>query len=257
MEKMSVDAIRNALLQQSLGLMGGADGIKGLLSPTQTPLQVGLLGARQQLAPSTGYTTTPTTFGQAIGAGLMGAASGVQEQKTSDLARALKGLELYSALDTDDDSEFDKQLKEYETLSLIPEDQRTEKQQLRLDVLTDKLRDKPSKDSLSDFTLSVIRKADKEGLDSLSDVEKDAYDRWKKGGGDLFSFLQGASGDSSISQELPKKTDNAFSFAKDLDAQQILNLMINMPDKEAEKLYESLDSEKKDEVDLLYTQSRG
>lgn len=205
MAKMTMDAIRSALLEQSLGRLGG---VQGLLAPTQTPLQAGLLGAMQQLQPFTGYTTTPTTFGQAIGAGLMGAASGVQEQKTSDLTRALKGLELYSALDTDDDSEFDKQLKEYEKLSLIPQDQRTEKQQLRLDVLTDKLRDKPSKDSLSDFTLSVIRKADKEGLESLSDVEKDAYNRWKKGDG------MGVFAQAFMESEKGKQTDDPGFFSK-------------------------------------------
>lgn len=183
MATMSIDAIRNALLQESLRGLGGAGNIQGLLAPTQTTLQAGLLGAMKQLQPYTGYTTTPTTFGQAIGAGLMGAAGGVQEQKTSDLSRALKGLELYSALDTDDDSEFDKQLKEYEKLSLIPQDQRTPQQQLRLDVLTDKLRDQPKKDTLSDFTLSVIKKAQEKGMESLSDVEKDAYNRWKKGDG--------------------------------------------------------------------------
>jgi len=182
MATMSVDAIRSALLQESLGRLGGAGNIQGLLAPTQTPLQAGLLGAMKQLQPYTGYTTTPTTFGQAIGAGLMGAAGGVQEQKTSDLSRALQGLELYSALG-DDDSEFDKQLKEYEQLSLIPQDQRTKQQQLRLDVLTDKLRDQPTKDTLSDFTLSVIKKAQEKGMDSLSDIEKDAYNRWKKGDG--------------------------------------------------------------------------
>jgi len=260
MATMSVDAIRSALLQESLGRLGGAGNIQGLLAPTQTPLQAGLLGAMKQLQPYTGYTTTPTTFGQAIGAGLMGAAGGVQEQKASDLSRALQGLELYSALG-DDDSEFDKQLKEYEQLSLIPQDQRTKQQQLRLDVLTDKLRDQPTKDTLSDFTLSVIKKAQEEGMDSLSSVEKDAYERWKKGGGDLFSFLQAASGqDTPIPTDSTnggKETDNTFSFAKDFDAQQILNLMISLPDEMAEKLYESLDPEKAEEVSELYSQARG
>jgi len=253
MATMSVDAIRNALLQESLSRLGGAGNIQGLLAPTQTTLQAGLLGAMKQLQPYTGYTTTPTTFGQAIGAGLMGAASGVQEQKTSDLSRALKGLELYSALDTDD-SEFDKQLKEYEKLSLIPEDQRTKQQQLRLDVLTDKLRDQPTKDTLSDFTLSVIKK--KQKGEKLSEVEQDAYDRWKKGGGDLFSFLQGASGDSGISQE-PIPKENNFNYAKNLSSQTILGMMNDLSDEDALKLYESLDSEKQDEVGLLYSQSRG
>jgi hypothetical protein len=102
MATMSVDAIRSALLQESLGRLGGAGGVKGLLTPTQTPLQAGLLGAMQQLQPFTGYTTTPTTFGQAIGAGLMGAAGGVQQQKESDLARALQGLKLYGDLKPDE-----------------------------------------------------------------------------------------------------------------------------------------------------------
>ncbi len=57
---MSVDAIRSALLQESLGRLGGAGNIQGLLAPTQTPLQAGLLGAMKQLQPYTGYTTTPT-----------------------------------------------------------------------------------------------------------------------------------------------------------------------------------------------------
>lgn len=202
-----MDAIRSAILQQSLGAMGGADGVKGLLGPTQTPLQAGLLGAMQQLQPFTGYTTTPTTFGQAAVSALTGAAGGIQQKKESDLSRALQGLEIYSALG-DDDSEFDKQLEEYEKLSLIPQDQRTKKQQLRLDVLTDKLRDKPTKDSLSDYTLSVIRKADKEGLDSLSDVEKDAYDRWKKGDG------MGVFAQAFMESEQGKQTDDSGFFGK-------------------------------------------
>ena len=137
---------------------------------------------------------------------------------------------------------------------MIPEDQRTKKQQLRLDVLTDKLRDQPTKDTLSDFTLSVIKK--KQKGEKLSEVEQDAYDRWKKGGGDLFSFLQGASGDSGISQE-PIPKENNFNYAKNLSSQTILGMMNDLSDEDALKLYESLDSEKQDEVGLLYSQSRG
>lgn len=70
--------------------------LQGLLKPQQTTLQSGLLGAMQGLAPYTGYTTTPTTFGQAISGALTGAAGGIQQQKQSDLATALQGLELFS-----------------------------------------------------------------------------------------------------------------------------------------------------------------
>jgi hypothetical protein len=72
--------------------------LQGLLKPQQTTLQSGLLGAMQGLAPYTGYTTTPTTFGQAISGALTGAAGGIQQQKQSDLAKALQGLELGTTL---------------------------------------------------------------------------------------------------------------------------------------------------------------
>lgn len=94
-----VDSIRQALLQPFSNL--SAKDVKGLLAPTQTPLQAGLLGAMQGLQPYTGYTKTPSTFGQAIGSALMGAAGGVQQQKESNLTRALQGLQLYGDLKPD------------------------------------------------------------------------------------------------------------------------------------------------------------
>lgn len=94
-----VDSIRQALLQPFSNLSD--KDVKGLLAPTQTPLQAGLLGAMQGLQPYTGYTKTPSTFGQAIGSALMGAAGGVQQQKESNLTRALQGLQLYSDLKPD------------------------------------------------------------------------------------------------------------------------------------------------------------
>lgn len=94
-----VDSIRQALLQPFANL--SAKDVKGLLAPTQTPLQAGLLGAMQGLQPYTGYTKTPSTFGQAIGSALMGAAGGVQQQKESNLTRALQGLKLYGDLKPD------------------------------------------------------------------------------------------------------------------------------------------------------------
>jgi hypothetical protein len=72
--------------------------LQGLLKPQQTRLQAGLLGAMQGIAPYTGYTTTPTTFGQAISGALTGAAGGIQQKQESDLARALQGLELGTTL---------------------------------------------------------------------------------------------------------------------------------------------------------------
>ena len=94
-----IDSIRQALIQPLSNL--SAKDVKGLLAPTQTPLQAGLLGAMQGLAPYTGYTTTPITFGQAIGSALTGAAGGVQQQKESNLNRALQGLKLYGDLKPD------------------------------------------------------------------------------------------------------------------------------------------------------------
>ena len=70
--------------------------LQGLLKPQQTRLQAGLLGAMQGIAPYTGYTATPTTFGQAISGALTGAAGGIQKKQESDLAKALQGLELFS-----------------------------------------------------------------------------------------------------------------------------------------------------------------
>lgn len=86
------------LLKQYMGLMPSPEQLKGLLAPQQTQLQAGLLGAAQALQPYMGYTTTPTTFGQAAAAGLTGAAGGIQEKQESDLARALQGLNVYSAI---------------------------------------------------------------------------------------------------------------------------------------------------------------
>ena len=255
MATMSVDAIRSALLQESLGRLGGAGGVKGLLTPTQTPLQAGLLGGMQQLQPFTGYTTTPTTFGQAIGAGLMGAAGGVQKQKGSDIASALKGLELYSALDTDDDlSDFEKQFDEYTKLALIPEGQRSEKQKVRFEVLEDKLKDQAPQNSLLNVVMSAYGKDE----DKRSPFEKDAIEKWKKSG-DIYTLLAQAAGNgdisgSAMSTESSIEMPGKFDFAKNYSAEQILNLMNNIDDKDAEDLYNSLDPEKVEEVSELYNQ---
>ncbi len=86
------------LLKQYMGLMPSPERLKGLLAPQQTRLQAGLLGATQALQPYMGYTTTPTTFGQAAVGALTGAATGLQQKEQSDLARALQGLNVYSAI---------------------------------------------------------------------------------------------------------------------------------------------------------------
>lgn len=86
------------LLKQYMGLMPSPEKLKSLLSPQQTQLQAGLLGAAQALQPYMGYTTTPTTFGQAAVGALTGAATGLQQKEQSDLARALQGLDIYSTI---------------------------------------------------------------------------------------------------------------------------------------------------------------
>lgn len=253
MAKMTMDAIRSAILQQSLGAMGGADGVKGLLGPTQTPLQAGLLGAMQQLAPYTGYTTTPTTFGQAAVSALTGAAGGIQQKKESDLSRALQGLEIYSALDTDDDlSDFEKQFDEYTKIALIPEGQRSEKQKVRFEVLEDKLKDQAPQNSLLNVVMSAYGKDEKD----RSQFEKDAIEKWKKSG-DIYTLLaqQMSGGDISgsvVSTNETSEMPGKFDFAKNYSAEQILNLMNAIDDKDAEDLYNSLDPEKVDEVSELY-----
>lgn len=252
MAKMTVDAIRSALLEQSLGRLGG---VQGLLAPTQTPLQAGLLGAMQQLQPFTGYTTTPTTFGQAATGAMMGAVGGIQKQKESDIASALKGLELYSALDTDDDlSDFEKQFDEYTKIALIPEGQRSEKQKVRFEVLEDKLKDQAPQNSLLNVVMSAYGKDEKD----RSQFEKDAIEKWKKSG-DIYTLLaqQMSGGDISgsvVSTNGTTQMPGKFDFAKNYSAEQILNLMNAIDDKDAEDLYNSLDPEKVDEVSELYNQ---
>jgi len=86
------------LLKQYMGMLPKPEQLKSLLSPQQTQLQAGLLGAAKSLQPLMGYTTTPTTFGQAAVGALTGAASGIQQKEQSDLARALQGLNVYSAI---------------------------------------------------------------------------------------------------------------------------------------------------------------
>lgn len=86
------------LLKQYMGMLPKPEQLKSLLSPQQTQLQAGLLGAAKSLQPLMGYTTTPTTFGQAAVGALTGAATGLQQKEQSDLARALQGLNIYSAI---------------------------------------------------------------------------------------------------------------------------------------------------------------
>jgi len=92
--------------------------LQGLLKPQQTRLQAGLLGAMQGIAPYTGYTATPTTFGQAVSGALTGAAGGIQKKQESDLARALQGLQigttLYEATQEDGLSERELRLQDYQ-----------------------------------------------------------------------------------------------------------------------------------------------
>ena len=65
---------------------------KGLLGGTQTPLQAGLLGAAQAISPYMGYTTMPTSFGQAATAALGGLGAGLQQQRENQLTKSLAEL---------------------------------------------------------------------------------------------------------------------------------------------------------------------
>lgn len=95
----TIDDIRQALISPFSNL--STEDIKGLLSPSQTKLQAGLLGALQGIQPYMGYTTTPTTFGQAAVSALTGAAGGLEKRKQDEFTRALQGLQLYSDLQPD------------------------------------------------------------------------------------------------------------------------------------------------------------
>jgi len=248
----NIEAIRQALLQESLSNLGGQN-IKGLLSPTQTALQAGLLGGMQQLAPYTGYTTTPTTIGQSIGAALMGAAGGVQKQKESDLTKALQGLELYGKL-APNLTDFQKNVKRFNEIDAIPEEQRTQSEKNEYSFLKDRLTDS-SKETLSDFTLSVIKK--KQKGEKLSAVEEDAYNKWRKEG-DIWSLMAQSMGmDIEQPTEPTEPTKADFDRFKSYPAQEILNIMNNLNDKDANDLYDSLDDDKRDELDILYNNIKG
>lgn len=64
----------------------------GLLGQPQSALQAGLLGGLKGIAPYTGYSTTPTTFGQAISGTLTGVGSGVQDFQTQQSKENLERL---------------------------------------------------------------------------------------------------------------------------------------------------------------------
>jgi len=115
--------ISNLLQQQAMDTLMKQQGQGGLLGQPQSRLQAGLLGAAQGLAPYMGYSTTPTTFGQAAVAGLTGAASGVQQQQQQQLQDALTQLQLASELKPDEvkgESSIGKLYSDYNK-GLIPE----------------------------------------------------------------------------------------------------------------------------------------
>jgi len=86
------------LLKQSMAYMPTSEQLKGLLSPQQTPLQAGLLGAMQGIQPYMGYSTTPISFGQAAVGALTGAGQGIQQKQQNDLTRALQSFGIASTL---------------------------------------------------------------------------------------------------------------------------------------------------------------
>lgn len=70
----------------------------GLLGQPQSALQAGLLGGLKEIAPYTGYSTTPTTFGQAISGALTGVGSGVQDFQTQQSKENLERLGVLSTV---------------------------------------------------------------------------------------------------------------------------------------------------------------
>ena len=72
--------------------------LQSLLSPQQTRLQAGLLGASSGVLPLMGVRDRPVGIGEVLLAAGTGAQAGLQQKEQSDLARALQGLELGSTL---------------------------------------------------------------------------------------------------------------------------------------------------------------
>lgn len=134
-------SISNLLRQQAIDTIMKQQGQGGLLGQPQSRLQAGLLGAAQGLAPYMGYTTTPTTFGQAAVAGLTGAAGGIQQQQQQQLQDALTQLQLASELTpkTKEPTEYFKKINEYNRIAGIPVDQRTPSDQNTFEVLQNDL----------------------------------------------------------------------------------------------------------------------
>lgn len=133
--------ISNLLQQQAIDTLMKQQGQGGLLGQPQSRLQAGLLGAAQGLAPYMGYSTTPTTFGQAAVAGLTGAAGGIQQQQQQQLQDALTQLQLASELTpkTKEPTEYFKKINEYNRIAGIPVDQRTPSDQNTFEVLQNDL----------------------------------------------------------------------------------------------------------------------
>lgn len=86
------------LLKQSMAYMPTADQLKGLLSPQQTRLQAGLLGASSGVLPLMGVRDRPVGLGEVLLAAGTGAQAGLQQKQQSDLASALQGLNIASTL---------------------------------------------------------------------------------------------------------------------------------------------------------------
>ena len=79
-------------------LMPDPKQLQSLLSPQQTRLQAGLLGASSGVLPLMGVRDRPVGLGEVLLAAGTGAQAGLQQKEQSDLARALQGLELGTTL---------------------------------------------------------------------------------------------------------------------------------------------------------------
>lgn len=92
--------------------------LQSLLSPQQTRLQAGLLGASSGVLPLMGVRDRPVGLGEVLLAAGTGAQAGLQQKEQSDLTRALQGLELgtklYEATQEDGLSERELRLQDFQ-----------------------------------------------------------------------------------------------------------------------------------------------
>jgi hypothetical protein len=245
-----IDELKQALISPFLNL--SSKDVQGLLQPQQTKLQAGLLGALQGVQPYMGYTTTPVSFGQAAVSALTGAAGGLQQKQESDLARALQGLQLYSALGDDDDTEFQQNVKRFNKIDAIPEGERSQSEKNEYSILQNKLLSKgKDTETTSYLKYGVLKKiADGVKPDELSSGEKEIWKLIQRDEDPLSQILKLAAGDESpIIPTKPEPEPEEQINISEMSDQELANAIKNEKDKDKQlQIFESLPEERKYEV---------